>query len=112
MNVDWNIVGSVFGVLVLLSLIIERGLSLVFEHKSIGSSFTGKKELVAFLLALLICLNYDIDILQALLDQTGQSTFLGMVLTAATIAGGSKGSMKLFNDALNVSNQVRKEDNA
>ena len=63
---------------------------------------------IAFVLAVLTCLLYQIDIVAALMSHSHPSVF-GAVITGGLVAGGSKASIKLFRDLMGVySNQYAK----
>lgn len=88
-----------------LSLLVERSLSLAFEHRvwiAMEKTFNGSglKEVVATGLSWSICNNASFDAF-GLMFTRPPSTF-GMVLTACMIAGGSKGMLKLMRDVLGV----------
>lgn len=96
--------------LIALSLILERGLSVVFEYRWYAKYFTGKglKTPIAFALAWAICASYSFDIVQILFVQA-HSTIAGIFLTAAVAAGGSKVAISLFQGVLGLSNLARTE---
>jgi hypothetical protein len=102
-HIDWSQLLEVLSALVVLSFVIERGLSIVFEHKLFVKNFanSGIKEVIAFGVALLICWKWDFDIVSVVLTSETTS-LLGQVITAAVLAGGSKASIKLFHDVLDV----------
>lgn len=88
--------------LVVLSFLLERSLSILFEHKTLQGFFSGKKEIIAFALAYLICAIYSFDILAVVFDSA--KGLFGYLVTSMVVAGGSKGSLKLFQDVLKVGN--------
>jgi len=106
---DWNVAFEVLMEIVLLSLVLERALALLFEsrfflkveerrEKAGQGSF---KPLIAFLVASAGCILWQFDALSILLTQETM-TILGSVITGAVVAGGSKGSVKLFHDVLGI----------
>ena len=57
------------------------------------------KEFIAFAVAFVICWRWDFDAV-SMIVLTDETTRVGEAVTAAVIAGGSKGSIKLFRDWL------------
>jgi hypothetical protein len=99
-------VTEVLAAIAVLSFIVERALALVFESNvfvdRLGTK--GVKEPIALALSLLVCWQWKIDLLSIVLH--GEHTrFLGILITAAVVAGGSKASLKLFRDVLGIGNQ-------
>jgi hypothetical protein len=66
------------------------------------------KEFVAFTLALIICLTWDFDAVSMII-LSDQSHLPGKVVTAAVIAGGSKASVKLFQDIMGIRSAASQE---
>lgn len=105
----WDQVFEVLMAVVLLSLVIERALSLLFESKFFLDIETrrdkaGKgsfKPLIAFVVAATACVMWKFDALSVMFSR-GAVTYLGCVITGAVVAGGSKGSLKLFRDVLGI----------
>jgi hypothetical protein len=82
----------------ILAVFIERGLSLVFEHPwwlATVDRIKGSKEIVALLLCYGICRYLGFDAISLVSGHPDAHT-AGIWLTAATLAGGTKGSAKLF----------------
>lgn len=107
--------------LVTISIIIERSLAFVFEHKwfrkafvkrelaedqSWESWFPGIKETISIAISLTITFAYDFDILQTLFDLCTSST-VGLAITALTIAGGSNGAIAIFQGYLRMGKEAR-----
>lgn len=110
--VNWDTLGEALAVLVVLSIVIERALALVFEHRKFIERFDGSnvKEIIAFAVCLGVVMYWKFDII-SIIFIGDNNTWLGYGLTAATIAGGSKGSVALFHNVLNVkSNALRDKD--
>jgi hypothetical protein len=82
----------------ILAVFVERALSIVFEHpwyiKTAGK-IKGLKEVFALLLCYGIVKYLGFDVINLLTGHPGIST-AGLWISAAVIAGGSKGSAKLF----------------
>lgn len=108
--INWDTLGEALAVLVVLSIIIERALSLVFEHRKFVERFDGSgvKEVIAFAVSLGVAMYWKFDIV-SIVFIGDKNTWLGYGLTAATIAGGSKGSVKLFHDVLNIKSKALRE---
>jgi len=88
-----------------LALLVERALSLVFEHRlwvAMERTFvsSGLKEVVVALLCWVICSGAGFDAFGIMFSRP-PSPF-GVVLTAFVIAGGSKGMLRLMRDGLGV----------
>ncbi len=96
--------------LVLVSLFVERALALVFEHRWYLDNLDGKglKPVIAFAVALYVCWYWKFDAVSVIVLQETTS-WPGYVLTAGVIAGGSKASIKLFHDFLNIRSRALKE---
>ena len=108
--VDWERLAEALAVLVVLSFLVERALALMFEswfwtHKMQNR---GLKEPIAFLVALLICWIWHFDVISILLTND-HTTVIGYFVTAGVIAGGSKASVKLFHDIMNVKSLPTRE---
>ena len=100
-HLDWDRVAEVLTAIVVLSLIIERALSVLFESKFWTSRLKDKgfKEWVAFIVSVAVCIYWDFDAVSMIFLKESV-TIYGMVITGGIIAGGSKGSIKLFRDVL------------
>ncbi len=109
-HIDWNQLTEVLGAIIVLAFFVERALSLVFEHRLFVARFSGKgvKEFIAFGVSALICVRWQFDALSVIiLDHEPDP--VGYFVTAAVIAGGSKASIKLFHDLMNVKSDVQRE---
>jgi hypothetical protein len=99
--------------IVVLSFFLERALALLFEWRPFVKKFEGKaiKTPIALSIAILICFHWKFDAVGAVFSSVEPSVG-GAVLTAAVIAGGSKASIKLFRNVLDVkSNALREKEN-
>ena len=105
-----DVVGEALGAVVLLSIIVERALSPLFEWKVIFDKITGKslKEPIAFLVSVGVVYFYKFDALAVIFSQE-KNSFVGYLITAAVVAGGSKGSIALFRDYLGWKSSTQKE---
>ncbi|MCC7387230.1 MAG: hypothetical protein IT431_00530 [Phycisphaerales bacterium] len=66
------------------------------------------KEILAFGVALVICLTWDFDAVSMII-LSDQSHLPGKFVTAAVIAGGSKASVKLFQDLMGIRSNAAQE---
>lgn len=112
-HVDGERLIEVLFTIVVLSFIVERALSILFESRFFLDRFEGKslKELIAFAVSALICWQWEFDAISILLVQEKMSIY-GEIITGAVVAGGSKGSVKLFQDVLNIKSKAAKERSA
>ena len=96
----------------IFAIILERALALVFEQKRIAEILKGKglKEVIAFSVCFAVCNLWGIDVISSIMSIPEGKT-LGFVLTAAAIAGGSKASIKLFQDVIGVGKIIRGDTN-
>ncbi len=112
-RIDWERLTEVLVTIVVLSFFLERALALLFESRAFVDKCSGKnlKEIIAFLLCATVCWKWDFDALSIVLLKD-QTTAFGTVLTGAIIAGGSKASIKLFQDILGFKSSALKEREA
>jgi len=104
-HLDWARTTEVLAALVVFSFIIERALSILFESRLWEKGFKlkhkGFKEWIALIVAWGACWFWDFDAISMIFLKSEISPF-GTLLTAAVIAGGSKGSLALFQNVLKV----------
>jgi len=102
-HLDWERVGEVLAAIVVLSFVLERALSLIFESKLFIKLFEGRgiKEWIAGVICAAVCIIWKFDAL-SMIVLTEHTTLFGEIVTGAVIAGGSKASLKLFHDVLDV----------
>ncbi len=92
--------------IVVLSFFIERALALLFETKAFIKIYEanpkrkGLKELIAFIVSVFVCVYWKIDALSIIVVSHDAMQIPGYIITGAIIAGGAKGSMKLFKDLM------------
>jgi hypothetical protein len=108
-HLDWERLFEVLVAIIVLSFFVERALAIVFEHRAYIKYFNqaGLKTPLAFLLAFLICRMWDFDAISMTI-LAEKTTILGEVVTAGMIAGGSKASIKLFHDVMDVKSEAEK----
>lgn len=110
-RVDWELLAEVLAVVVVLSFFVERALSVITENRLFVDSRLddmGVKEILSFVLAMLVVKAVDFDAL-AVIFKLGAPGLLGTIITAAIISGGSKASIKLFHDVMNIKSSARRE---
>lgn len=102
-HLDWERVGEVLAAIVVLSFILERALSLVFESKLFIKAFEGRgvKEWIAGIVCIAVCIIWKFDAISMII-LADHTTVFGEIVTGSVIAGGSKASLKLFHDVLDV----------
>ena len=108
-RIDWEVLTEVLISIIVLAFFIERALSIVFEHRLFVERLdqSGLKEPIAFLASLAIVRYWNFDAL-GIVFHADATTWWGYLVTAAIVAGGSKASIKLFHDLLQVkSNAAR-----
>ena len=66
----------------------------------------GIKEFIAFIVSTGICFIWQFDAITIILQTKNEMTWYGMIITGAIIAGGSKGSVKLFKDLMGIRSTV------
>ena len=100
-HIDWERLFEVLVAIVVVSFLVERALALLFETRFFIKHAQGKslKELLAFIAGVVICWYWDFDAFSMIFLKE-QVTVVGVVITGAIVAGGSKASIKLFRDLL------------
>ena len=93
-----------------LAFMLERALAVLFEHRwwlKIREKFhlKGIKEIIAVLVAYGVCCWAQFDAL-AIMFRKDEPTTITLLLTAMIIAGGSKGSVKLMQDYLDIKRRL------
>jgi hypothetical protein len=109
-HLDWERTFEVLATVVILSFFLERALALFFENRRLLLLLnrSGMKEWIALVVALILCTYWDFDAVSMIVLKE-KTTFIGYLLTAAVIAGGSKGALKLFHDVMNVKSSALRE---
>ena len=100
-HLEWERVAEVLAAVVLMSFLLERALSLVFGNRYYVERMEDKhvKEVISFVLSAAVCWYWDFDAVSMVFLKE-QTTFFGILVTGAVVAGGSKGAIKLFRDVL------------
>lgn len=110
-RIDWDTLFQVLGTIIVLSFFVERALAIVVESRAfIGSKADqgGTKEILSLLLSFAVIYVAKFDAL-AVIFKLEAVTTPGYLITAAVIAGGSKASIKLFRDILDIKSSALKE---
>lgn len=100
-HLDWDRTLEVLAAVVVLSLLLERALAILFESRMMVKRLEGTslKEIIAFVVAAVVCVRWKFDAI-SMTVLTERTSLIGEFVTAGVIAGGSKGSIKLFRDVL------------
>ena len=133
-HLDWGrTLEALLGVIV-LAFLLERALAIVFESRwfvhhlidrrvpsdrdsELGGNANGNastaakfpvREFLAFVLAAIVCVRLDFDALAIIFLQP-QTSLAGEIITGAVVAGGSKASIALFQDLLNIRSSAVEE---
>lgn len=115
-SVDWSMLIEGLALIIILSFFVERALALLFESRKflayeLARAEIGKgsyKPVIAFIASAALCYVWQFDIISVLFHRE-HMTGLGAIVTGAVIAGGSKASIKLFHDVLDVRSDFFKE---
>jgi len=103
-HLDYGLLAEVFGALLLLAFVLERGLSVLFESDIYAKLHNrGLKAPIAVLGAVLLCWQLHFDALGTIFHQEAV-TWAGLIVTGLVIAGGSKAVIKLMHDVLKIPN--------
>ena len=106
-------VSGALALLVALALLLERALALVFEYhwfRKASERIEGLKSPVAFLVSWYTCRHVDFDVLSRLFPSSDGSirpTQVGILITAAVVAGGSAAAITLFQGVLHFGRDAR-----
>lgn len=100
-------VSGALSMLVVLAMLLERALALIFEYhwfQKLSEKWQGLKSPIAFLASWCTCHFVQFDVLARLFPTANgpvEAKPIGMLITAAIVAGGSAGAMTLFQGVLN-----------
>ena len=110
-NVEVDVAGEVILTIGIIAIFVERALSVLFGWRVYLDRAGGKglKEPIAFLASALVVWIYDFDAMAVLLKQDS-SSWIGLLVTAGIVAGGSTGSVKLFQDFLGWKSRAQRAD--
>jgi hypothetical protein len=109
-HLNWERSFEVLTMIVVISLLLERALSIIFENRIFIAKCKDKgiKEFIAFGVSVAVCWTWDFDAISTILLKE-KTTVIGFILTGAIVAGGSKGSIKLFRDLLGFKSSAQAE---
>ena len=114
-HLDWERTFEVLTAIVVLAFLMERALAVLFESRVWVCSRMDRgvgKEVIALLAGCAVCVAWQFDAVSMIL-LTERVSYPGQLITGAVIAGGSKASVKLFRDLLDVkSGAVRQKETA
>lgn len=108
-QMDWERTFDALMLVTVIAVIVERSLSVVFQSRLYIERIDrdGLKEVIALALSITVCVVWKFDALgMIILSET--ATAPGYAITGALIAGGSKGSLKLFQDVLGLQSSAYK----
>lgn len=107
---DWERTFEVLVSITVLAFLLERALALLFEHRLFLAIFDekGLKEPIAFGVAFVLCVWWDFDAVSIIFLRE-KTNLLGAAITAGIVAGGSKASIKLFRDFMELQSQAYKD---
>ena len=103
MQIDWERTFDALVLIIVLAFLVERALAVLFENRIYIEYFDrdGLKELIALTVSIGICVYWRFDAI-SMIVQHPETVMPGNFITGAVIAGGSKASIKLFHDLLNI----------
>jgi hypothetical protein len=110
-HLDWERAIDALALIGIVAIVVERALALLFESRWYIERLDrdGQKETIALVLAVLTCAFWKLDALSMIILLTkGQTQVLGYLITGAVVAGGSKGSQKLFQNLLQLQSSAFK----
>jgi hypothetical protein len=103
---------AVFTALAILAIFVERALATLFESKLwvkyIDPRWAWAKEVICLALCYKVCVLLGWDAVSMVAGHPDVHT-AGLWITAATMAGGSKGSKKLFYDFLDIKSNAARD---
>jgi hypothetical protein len=102
-HLDWERTFEALLIVIVLASIIERALAVLFETELFIRHLDrpGLKALIAVVVSIVVCFVWQFDAL-SMIVLTPETTKAGYVITGFLIAGGSKASIKLFHDVMNI----------
>ena len=106
-------VSGALSLLVVLAMLLERALALLFEYhwfKEVSKKVEGLKSPIALFASWFTCNLVGFDVLSRLFPPpsgTAEPKFIGILITAAVVAGGSAGAITLFQGVLKFNRESR-----
>lgn len=111
-HIDYEKLFEILVTICVLAILVERGLSVIFESRpfiNATENKSGVKELITTIISVGVCLYWQFDAITILIVNSDKMTIPGMVITGTIVAGGSKGSIKLFKDMMGLMSSAEKE---
>lgn len=105
-----DVITEALATIVVIAMILERSLAPLFEWSTFmefHKKYRGLKEPIAIVISISVTTFYGFDSVAIILSQD-QNSLLGYIITGGVIAGGSKGSIKLFRDWMGWKSNARK----
>ena len=105
LNVNWEQIGSILALLLVISIVFETALTPIFNWRFFAKHCEGKgiKTPITIAAAVTLLWGYDIDIFKHVIDAfagTGapdsSSNFMGRIMTGLLVAGGSGAIFNIF----------------
>lgn len=110
-RIDWDVLIELMTTIIVLAFFVERALSIVVENKLFVQSKlddSGIKEFLAFAVSLAIVKFVGFDAM-AIMFKMDAPRWPGYFITAGIVAGGSKASIKLFQDLMGLKSSARQQ---
>lgn len=113
MEANWDRIFNMFVLVTIVSMMIERALALFFESRLLIDkvSGNGNKEIICAIVGIAVCIYWEIDAMYVITG-AGKAKTAGMILTGLVVAGGSKASVKLFQDVMGIKSGAKAERDA
>lgn len=113
METNWDRIFDVLILVTIVSMMVERALALFFESRLLIDKVSGKgnKEIICGLIGIAVCIHWKIDAMYVL-AKAREATTPGMILTGLVVAGGSKASVKLFQDVMGIKSGAKVDRDA
>ncbi len=115
---NWDLVTQALIKVVILSFLVERSLAVIFDMDGLRALLKRKgdiKPVVAILVSVGACFALHLDAIAPLgatgatIAESSDIKWLGYFLTGLVVAGGSAGSVKLFQDILGFRRSSREQ---
>ncbi len=107
--INWATLFEMLALIIVLAFVVERAMAVVYESKPYVRFALNRKKaekgdfktLGAFIVSALVTILFQIDLVAVVLSHA-HTSLVGELLTASVIAGGSKASIAIFRDILDV----------
>lgn len=113
--IDYDVLFEVLVMIVIFAFFVERALSVVYESRWFIGLYDGKeekkgiKEVIAIIVSIAVCIYWKVDAFSVISSSHANMTIPGYILTGMVVAGGSKGSIKLFRDIMGFKSTAEEE---